>query len=170
MLPPIPLLPRAANSATIPLVHGVEQQQHWLATIARMRARPGADLLELAAIESHITHGVSLPLVSTPATTVYANTPTVDQHASDVRSRLREYMQFGAVIKLPAGAHLTDTSLRIQPLHVIIKAGKKPRLVIDLSRNLNDHLEYDYFTYSSVDDAIEASHPGCWYGKLDLSN
>ncbi len=50
------------------------------------------------------------------------------------------------------------------------KTGKKPRLVIDLSRNLNDHLEYEYFTYSCVDDAVEASHPGCWYGKLDLSN
>ena len=135
-----------------------------------MRAQPGADLHELAEIESHITHGVSLPLVSSPAAVVYANTPTVLQHASDVRTRLREYMQFGAVVRLPADAHLTDTTLRIQPLHVIIKAGKKPRLVIDLSRNLNDHLEYEYFQYSSVDDAVEASHPGCWYGKLDLSN
>ena len=56
-------------------------------------------------------------------------------------------MQFGAVVQLPTDAHLTDDGLR--PLHVIIKAGKKPRLVIDLSRNLNDHLEYEYFQYSS---------------------
>ena len=135
-----------------------------------MRAQPDANLQELADIEAHITQGVSLPLVSTPTTVVYANTPTVLQHASAVRARLREYMDFGAVIQLPTDAHLADDSLRIQPLHVIIKAGKKPRLVIDLSRNLNDHLEYEYFTYSCVDDAVEASHPGCWYGKLDLSN
>ena len=135
-----------------------------------MRAQPGADLLELSDIESHITQGVSLPLVSSPSTVVYANTPTVLQHADAVRTRLHEYMQFGAVVKLPSDAHLADDSLRIQPLHVIIKAGKKPRLVIDLSRNLNEHLEYEYFTYSCVDDAVEASHPGCWYGKLDLSN
>jgi hypothetical protein len=173
VLPPIPLSLTAASppsTATVPLVQGAAQQQHWLATIARMRAQPGADLRELAEIESHITHGVSLPLLSNPSTVVYANTPTVMQHASEVRSRLLEYMQFGAVIRLPADAHLTDDTLRVQPLHVIIKAGKKPRLVIDLSRNLNDHLEYEYFQYSSVDDAVEASHPGCWYGKLDLSN
>ena len=162
--------PGTAQLAAAPLVHGVEQQRHWLATIARMRAQPGADAHELADIEAHITQGVSLPLVSAPAAVTYTNTPTVVQHAADVRARLREYMQFGAVVQLPADAHLADDSLRIQPLHVIIKAGKKPRLVIDLSRNLNDHLEYEYFTYSCVDDALEASHPGCWYGKLDLSN
>ena len=125
---------------------------------------------ELADIEAHITQGVSLPLVSSPSAVEYSNTPAVLQHANAVRTRLREYMDFGAVVKLPIDANCTDDSLRIQPLHVIIKAGKKPRLVIDLSRNLNDHLEYEYFNYSSVDDAVEASHPGCWYGKLDLSN
>jgi hypothetical protein len=67
-------------------------------------------------------------------------------------------------------AHLSDGSLRIQPLHVIIKTGKEPRLVVDLSRNFNDHLEHEYFSYSCVDDEVEASHLGCWYGKLDLSN
>jgi len=169
--PPIPLAhPTPSGVPTTPHVQGVEQQRHWLTTIARMRAQPGADLSELANIEAHIPQGVSLPLLRDPAAVAYTNTPTVIQHASDVRARLREYMQFGAVIQLPANTDVADSSLRIQPLHVIIKAGKKPRLVIDLSRNLNDHLEYEYFTYSCVDDAVEASHPGCWYGKLDLSN
>jgi hypothetical protein len=135
-----------------------------------MRAQPGADQKELDEIESHITHGVSLPLLTTPSSMSYANTPSVHQSADAVRDRLREYMQFGAVIELPSDTSLTAEGLRVQPLHVIIKEGKKPRLVIDLSRNLNDHLEYEYFHYSSVDDAVEASHPGCWYGKLDLSN
>ena len=135
-----------------------------------MRAQPAANLQELTDIETHITQGVSLPLVGAPSTVVYDNTPTVLQHASAVWARLREYMDFGAVVKLSTDAHIADDILRTQPLHVITKAGKKPRLVIDLSRNLNDHLEYEYFTYSSVDDAVEASHPGCWYGKLDLSN
>jgi hypothetical protein len=53
---------------------------------------------------------------------------------------------------------------------MILKAGRKPRLVIDLSRNLNDHLAYEYFSYSSVNDAMELSSPDCWYSKLDLSN
>ena len=167
---PIPLTPSPVLGAPTPLINGAPQQRHWLSTIARMRLQPGADQLELSEIEAHITQGVSLPLLSSPSDVAYSNTPTVAQHADDVRARLLEYMQFGAVIQLPSDAHLADNSLRIQPLHVIIKAGKKPRLVIDLSRNLNDHLQYEYFTYSCVDDAVEASHPNCWYGKLDLSN
>ena len=167
---PIPLPPSPVLSAPAPLINGAPQQRHWLSTIARMRLQPGADQLELSEIEAHITQGVSLPLISSPSGVAYSNTPTVAQHADDVRTRLLEYMQFGAVIQLPSDAHLTNDGLRIQPLHVIIKAGKKPRLVIDLSRNLNDHLQYEYFTYSCVDDAVEASQPDCWYGKLDLSN
>ena len=176
VLPPIPLstslpsLPPQTPllASTTPLVHGAVQQRHWLSTIALMRLEPNANLEELAEIEAHITEGVTLPFLSEPATLSYTNTPTVTQHAAVVRQRLREYMDFGAVIELPTSTALSD--IRIQPLHVIIKEGKKPRLVIDLSRNLNDHLRYDYFHYSSVDDAVEASHPGCWYGKLDLSN
>ena len=179
VLPPIPLttptssvppptIPPGASELTTPLVHGTQQQQHWLATLALMRLEPNADLVELAEIEAHITEGVTLPFVSEPAVLSYTNTPTVDQHQDVVRRRLREYMDFGAVVELSSPTDLPN--LRIQPLHVIIKEGKKPRLVIDLSRNLNDHLRYDYFHYSSVDDAVEASHPGCWYGKLDLSN
>ena len=166
---PVPALPADPPSLT-PNVTGAAQQAQWLATITRMRAQPGADHTELSAIEAHITQGVSLPLLTPPSTTSYVNTPSVVEHADAVRARLREYEQFGAVVRLPADTSTTDSDLRIQPLHVIIKAGKKPRLVIDLSRNLNDHLQYDYFQYSCVDDAVEASHPGCWYGKLDLSN
>jgi hypothetical protein len=176
VLPPIPLSTSLSSPppqpplpvSTTPLVHGAVQQRHWRSTIALMRLEPNANLEELAEIEAHITEGVTLPFLSEPTTLSYINTSTVTQHATVVRQRLREYMDFGAVIELPASTDLSD--IRIQPLHVIIKEGKKPRLVIDLSRNLNDHLRYDYFHYSSVDDAVEASHPGCWYGKLDLSN
>ena len=58
----------------------------------------------------------------------------------------------------------------VQPLHVIIKDGKKPRLVIDLSRNLNHLLPHESFHYASVQDAVRLSTPGCFYSKLDISN
>ena len=175
-----------------------------------MRLQPGADQLDLSEIEAHITQGVSLPLVSSPSGVAYSNTPTVSQHADDVRTRLLEYMQFGAVIQLPSDAHLADSSLRIQPLHVIIKAGnflyvtdatraaRQPstqstaamlvvqpicEVVEPQRRSTRSHVSSstclvtstttcskEYFTYSCVDDAVEASHPNCWYGKLDLSN
>ena len=133
-----------------------------------MRAEPNANLEELEEIERHIRYGITLPLLTEPNShALFDNTQPVEQHEAAVRRRLDEYISFGAVIALPADADLTG--MCIQPLHVIIKDGRKPRLVIDLSRNLNDHLQHDYFHYSTVDDAVEASTPGCWYGKLDLS-
>ena len=47
-----------------------------------------------------------------------------------MRLRIQEYIAFGAIVQL-----LDDhpRPFGVQPLHVIIKEGKKPRLVIDLS-------------------------------------
>ena len=128
---------------------------------------PGADQPNLQRIANWIASGVTLDMEATPLAEEYDNTPSVRLNADVVRSRLREYMDFGAVILLPQG---TDCPLGVQPLHVIIKPDRKPRLVIDLSRNLNTFLRYEYFSYSSVRDATELSSQGCWYGKLDLSN
>ena len=138
-------------------------------TLVLMEEEPDADSAALSTIRSFITEGVSLPFLTEPTSTAFTNTPTVDENAEAVRKRLHEYIHFGAVVELdPLTVDVSD--LFIQPLHVIIKADKKPRVVVDLSRNLNTHLEYEYFQYSCVDDAVEASYPGCWYGKLDLTN
>jgi hypothetical protein len=128
---------------------------------------PGANVSELVVLRDWITNGVKLELDTTPAAEDYDNTSTVIQHADTVRARLQEYIAFGAVVSLPDSL---PQPFGIQPLHVIIKPGKKARLVIDLSRNLNDHLRYEHFSYSNVIEAAEASWQGCWYGKLDLSN
>jgi hypothetical protein len=132
-----------------------------------MEREPGASLDDLSRIRDWVLHGISLQFDSSPATVEYSNTPAVLHNADVVRSRLQQYMDFNAVIQLPPDH---PCPYGIQPLHVIIKAGKKPRLVIDLSRNLNQHLEYVYFSYSTVQEAVELSSPNCWYGKLDLSN
>ena len=139
----------------------------WRDTLSQMALLPNADQLHLPEITEWITSGVQLDLVSVPPSVNYSNTMSVLLNADLVRTRLHEYMEFGAVIRLPTDA---PCPFGIQPLHVIIKPDKKPRLVIDLSRNLNSHLRYEYFSYSSVRDAAELSTPGCWYGKLDLSN
>ena len=65
----------------------------------------------------------------------------------------------------------------MQPLHAILKTGKKARICVDLSRNLNDFLEDEYFSYSSVQSAVRlaqqavAATPGkgCYFVKLDIS-
>ena len=129
-------------------------------------------LVERAAlnrVRSYALDGVTLEwgAKGAPAPVIYSNTKSVEEQLPLVRQRLLEYVEFGAVVKLPAASPL---AARLQPLHVIVKEGKKPRLVIDLSRNLNSSLHYEYFRYSSIDDAIAISHRGCWFGKMDLSN
>ena len=127
----------------------------------------GARLEQLAQIRQWITTGITLDFVSNPSPIDHDNTLTVHENASAVRQRIAEYIDFEALVPLPADH---PCPYGIQPLHVIIKPDRKPRLVIDLSRNLNDHLEYEYFSYASVLDAVERSFEGCWFGKLDLSN
>jgi hypothetical protein len=150
------------NSVSTP-----QAQAKWLDAIARMRLMASSSAADLDQIQDDITTGVSLPLLSQPPPVIFSNTPAVNETASAVRARLADYMDFGAVEELPPD---TTPPHGIQPLHVIIKEGKKPRLVIDLSRNLNQFLEYRHFTYSKVDDAVALASPGCWFGKLDLSN
>src|SRR3569833_2467988 len=119
-------------------------------------------------IENHIRNGITLPLDSEPPSIQFNNTTTVDEHHSAVAERIQEYISIGAVQQLPVSS---DTAPElVQPLHVIIKHGKKPRLVIDLSRNLNQLLPHTPFKYASVQDAVRLSSSNCFYSKLDISN
>lgn len=105
----------------------------------------------LQRVRAWITHGVSLDILTPPANIEYSNTPTIDTHADIVRQRIAEYSAFGAITVLPADH---PTPFGVQPLHMILKRGRKPRLVIDLSRNLNQHLAYEYFSYSLHPSAL----------------
>ena len=157
-----PCLPSHRGRITDPVV-----QNLWRSTLSQMRAEKALPFSDLDQIESDISQGVSLPLQCQPPPTVFNNTPSVAQNADLVRARLADYIEFGALEELPADSIAPHG---IQPLHVVLKPGKKPRLCIDLSRNLNQFLDYRYFSYSKVDDAVELSSPNCWFGKLDLSN
>ena len=139
----------------------------WHNTLDLMAQHPKADLPTLQRIRAWVTDGVTLDLVSTPECVDHENTFSVLQEADAVRVRIQEYIDFGALVLLPADH---PVPYGVQPLHVIIKEGRKPRLVIDLSRNMNAHLEYQYFSYSSVREAVELASPHCWFSKLDLSN
>ena len=132
-----------------------------------MAEQQAAPLDSLQRIRGWITEGVTLEFASEPARIDHDNTFAVEQHADAVRARLQEYIEFEAVVALP-DSH--PCPYGVQPLHVIIKPDKKPRIVVDLSRNLNAHLEHEHLCYSTVENAVELSWPGCWYSKLDLSN
>ena len=165
---PVPLpSPSHPPLRTLAAVTAPGPQRLWHATLDAMALLPDARPEQLALIRQWITTGVTLQFVSDPSPIDHDNTFAVHENASAVRQRIAEYIAFEALTPLPADH---PCPYGVQPLHVIIKAGRKPRLVIDLSRNLNEHLEYEYFSYASVLDAVERSFPGCWYGKLDLSN
>lgn len=141
----------------------------WLSAIDEMRSCHASDPDTLDEIERHIRNGidVSLDLISPPQPIHFANTTTVDANFDEVQARIAEYISIGAVVQLPASA---SPPSMVQPLHVIMKPLKKPRLVIDLSRNLNDLIPHREFHYTSIQDAVKLSYPGCWYSKLDISN
>ena len=137
----------------------------WMRTIQRMHEAGQLNEQEVSELSSHILSGVSLTFMSQPSRVAFRNTPSVDLYINEVRQTLAEYMAFGAVERLPD--HPPPTM--IQPLHVVIKPMKAPRLVIDLSRNLNQHLPYTYFSYSNVTTAVSQASQGCWFAKLDIS-
>lgn len=146
-------------------------QQRWSAMLAHMQRSPRYTQSELDEICSHIEHGVSLQFAEPgpPPPKQLPNSLSVYQHIDIVRARLLEYIDWGAISELPHSSSDTPTPY-IQPLLAALKTGKKVRLCIDLSRNLNDTLEHRPFKYSTVSDAVRLSFPGCWYAKLDLSN
>ena len=157
-----------APPPTLASVHDPATQLHWYAALDQMSTDPMCSTDELQFIRSSIQHGIELPLIQRPLDVCYDSTFSVTQHIDAVRDRLKEYIAWGAVEPLPLD--VDRSSINIQPLHVIIKPNKKPRLVIDLSRNLNQYIEHRHFSYARVEDAVLLSSSGCWYGKLDLSN
>lgn len=154
-----------------PAVHTNEAKQHWLNTIVEMKQhlkfRTADRQLELSQLTEWIQHGITFDLDQEPASIQHSNTHLVVQHVELVRTRLHEYMEIGAITMLPPSI---QPPALIQPLHVVIKAGKKPRLVIDLSRNLNQFVESPHFHLETVRMAVQRSTPNCFYCKLDLSN
>lgn len=141
----------------------------WLNVIQQMRSSTKCSLSvsELDELQHHIQYGITLQLDSEPSNIHYSNTTTVDDNHASVAERISEYISIGAVQPLPSNA---SPPLLVQPLHVILKDGKKPRLVIDLSRNLNQLLPHTSFKYASVHDAVLLSTNQCFYSKLDISN
>lgn len=167
IFPPASVLgpvPAHSSPLTRSIVHHPSIICRWVATIERMSAVAHLPAAQLADIRSFITEGIPVRLHSAPPPTVYSNSPSVAMHHAEVHVRLLEYIDWGAVVPLDFAPP------RIQPLLVVIRSDRRPRLCIDLSRNLNDHITVPHFSYSSVSTAVDLSYGGCWYVKLDLSN
>jgi hypothetical protein len=83
--------------------------------------------LELLEIEQHIQHGITIDVESEPEQIHFKNTYTVTENSELVNDRISEYIDIGAVRLLPSSS---PRPTLVQPLHVILKQGKKPRLIV----------------------------------------
>lgn len=156
------------SSLPRPDVRGPSHLPSWLAAIAAMETQSALPPSDLAAIRSHILDGVSLDFDPTPPPAlVFRNSLSVRLHADAVAARLDDYRRIGAAHPLPLSCPVPS---HVQPLHVVIKDGKKPRVCIDLSRNMNDFIPAMPLSYESIHTAVDLSWPGCWYAKIDLSD
>jgi hypothetical protein len=95
----------------------------WHNTLDLMALQPGADLPLLQRVRAWITDGVTLDLVSTPDCVHHENTFSVSQEQDAVRTRIHEYIAFGAIVALPAdhrslsaSSHCTSSSKKARSL------------------------------------------------------
>ena len=101
------------------------------------------------------------------------NTATFKKHEGVCLERMQVYMEMGALRAMsappPPGGH-------IQPLHAVVKEGKKARVCVDLSQNFNDFIPDAPFRMASVQDGVgmgvrargQSGRPA-WFVKLDIS-
>ena len=111
-----------------------------------------------------LTNGVRIELRGQPRTERIRNTPAVRRNHAVCQERVDYFNDIRALEQLSEAPKL------LQPLHVILRHPKKARLVLDLSRNCNDLVERERFRQQRFRDAVDASTPGCYYGKMDLAD
>ena len=151
----------------IPSVNSIASRSHWLGAIQRMHHAQQISQEERDTLRRWIEAGIDIELGSQPKPCRFNNTLAVSQHHDEVKQRLAEYYRFGAVETLQDQAANPPF---LQPLHAITKPNAKTRVVLDLSRNLNEHVVKRELHYTSVDEAVQAAFESCYLGKLDLSN
>jgi hypothetical protein len=132
--------------------------------VKRMLLEGSCDQHTANLLKEALLFGINIIPLLEPLCVDFENTPAVKRHLTLCKERVTYYQSIGAIERLGEKPNL------IQPLHVVEKEGRKARLVLDLSRNLNGLLEKETFKYQRFDDAVRASTPGCFYGKMDLSD
>ena len=152
-----------------------EARAVWLSRLAKLRALPDVDHALLDEVEGWTRTGVkSVFPRGPPAVRRRKNTSAFNRHQGVCMERLSVYRDMGALRELagplPPGAH-------VQPLHAVVKEGKKARVCVDLSFNFNDHIPDRTFRMSSVQEGVDMallvrSQVGrnAWFVKLDVSS
>ena len=149
----------------------VAARSRWLREIDKLIAAPGADVVLLRRVRAWAAEGVRSEFIdgSPPPQQQHANTHTFKAHEAVCMERMRVYEDMGAMRRLaglpPPGAH-------VQPLHAVVRPGKKARVCFDLARNFNDHVVDEGFSMASVQHAVELAKQSptpAFFSKLDIS-
>jgi hypothetical protein len=147
----------------------------WLKQINRLLLLPGADTTTLLIVRDWICNGIKSTFRGGPPPPgAFKNTFTFEKNQDACMERLRYYRDLGAL------AHLSDPPppggyKYVQPLHAVLKPGKKPRICVDFKRNFNDYLTDFPFHYQSVQAAAELAAEctdhelPAFFCKLDIS-
>lgn len=145
----------------------------WSRAIDDLSALPGCNEAALENARRHILDGVKLDFPGGPPPHAsFKNTFTFSRHSVVCAERMHEYMVLGA-LRVASGPPPPGGYPYIQPLHAVVRPGKKPRIVVDMSRNCNEFLADAPFKYSSIQDAVDLSllfPESPWYVKIDISS
>ena len=150
----------------MPTPQGAQVAAHsgaWFDTIRRMEHATGHDD-ELELVKEALREGIRIDPSREPAAGTLPNTPAVSRNLGLCQERVDYYYELGALEILESPPEL------IQPLHVVDRPGRKARMVLDLSRNLNDFLDTPKFCMQSIQQAVALSTAGSYYAKMDLAD
>ena len=145
----------------------------WLAQLERLAALSGADLEIIETVRAWVVDGVRAVFKDGPPPPAqFTNTKTFNDNEPVCLERLAVYRDLGALRRLsdppPPGGYSY-----VQPLHAIIKPGKKARICVDMSRNFNDYTVDCPFRYSSVQSGVDLAlqcPTAAFFVKLDISS
>ena len=173
--PPPPTTEVGGGLPSLPNPRVASSRARWLRALGRLRSLPGVDLALLAEVESWVRVGVKTAFPrGPPKVRRRKNTSAFIKNRAVCLERMAVYEDMRALRKLagvpPPGAH-------VQPLHAVVKEGKKARVCVDLSFNFNDYVEDFPFKMASVQDGVDLalqarSQTGrpAWFAKLDVSS
>lgn len=169
MPPPTQEVGKGLPALEVPVV--AAKKVRWRAQIDKLCKLKGANTPLLTRVRRWVDKGVKAEFEhGPPPQRAMANTSTFDRHHGECMERMRVYQDLQSLALLssppPPGGH-------VQPLHAVIKAGKKARICVDLSRNFNKFLRDESFTMASVQDAVtlaQRAGPSPYFVKLDLSS
>lgn len=117
----------------------------------------------LKTLKNALEFGIQAEFVDVPPPPVHLkNAKTALDNAKLCGERLRVQRDLGALQRLTSAAY------SIQPLHAVVRDGKKTRLVVDLSRSLNPTIRNIPLKYETVAQYSRRLRRGSWLAKVDI--